>query len=165
MISDTSLLAPGKPAISTGLRGLCSLELSLETANTDLHSGTYGGGVPNALHAMVSLLSSLHDEQGRVAVKDFYDGVLELSPEMREEFAKQEFDEDKLKQDLGLDSLYGEEGFSFVERVGARPTLELNGVYGGFQGEGEDGHSEGSPCQNYMPPGGRPGSASGPRRD
>ncbi|MEC0308722.1 dipeptidase [Paenibacillus lautus] len=136
VISDTSLLAPGKPAISTGLRGLCSLELSLETANTDLHSGTYGGGVPNALHALVSLLSSLHDEQGRVAVKGFYDGVLELSPEMREEFAKQEFDEDKLKQDLGLDSLYGEEGFSFVERVGARPTLELNGVYGGFQGEG-----------------------------
>lgn len=79
VISDTSLLAPGKPAISTGLRGLCSLELSLETANTDLHSGTYGGGVPNALHALVSLLSSLHDEQGRVAVKDFYDGVLELS--------------------------------------------------------------------------------------
>ncbi|MGG3504393.1 dipeptidase [Paenibacillus lautus] len=136
VISDTSLLAPGKPAISTGLRGLCSLELSLETANTDLHSGTYGGGVPNALHALVSLLSSLHDEQGRVAVKGFYDGVLELSPEMREEFAKQEFNEDKLKQDLGLDSLYGEEGFSFVERVGARPTLELNGVYGGFQGEG-----------------------------
>ncbi|GAA0842358.1 acetylornithine deacetylase/succinyl-diaminopimelate desuccinylase-like protein [Paenibacillus sp. LBL] len=136
VISDTSLLAPGKPAISTGLRGLCSLELSLETANTDLHSGTYGGGVPNALHALVSLLSSLHDEQGRVAVKGFYDGVLELSPEMREEFAKQEFDEEKLKRDLGLDSLYGEEGFSFVERVGARPTLELNGVYGGFQGEG-----------------------------
>lgn len=136
VISDTSLLAPGKPAISTGLRGLCSLELTLETANTDLHSGTYGGGVPNALHALVSLLSSLHDEQGRVAVKGFYDGVLELTPEMRQEFAKQEFDEEKLKQDLGLDSLYGEEGFSFVERVGARPTLELNGVYGGFQGEG-----------------------------
>ncbi|GAE07095.1 acetylornithine deacetylase/Succinyl-diaminopimelate desuccinylase and related deacylases [Paenibacillus sp. JCM 10914] len=136
LISDTSLLAPGKPAISTGLRGLCSLELTMETANTDLHSGTYGGGVPNALHAIVSLLSSLHDDQGRVAVDGFYDGVLELSPEMREEFAKQQFDEDKLKQDLGLDSLYGEEGFSFVERVGARPTLELNGVYGGFQGEG-----------------------------
>ncbi|NMO95468.1 dipeptidase [Paenibacillus lemnae] len=136
LISDTSLLAPGKPAISTGLRGLCSLELTLETANTDLHSGTYGGGVPNALHAIVELLSSLHDKQGRVSVEGFYDGVQELSPEMREEFAKQQFDEEQLKDSLGLDSLYGEEGFSFVERVGARPTLELNGVYGGFQGEG-----------------------------
>ncbi|MBO2942516.1 dipeptidase [Paenibacillus sp. F411] len=136
LISDTSLLAPGKPAISTGLRGLCSLELTLETANTDLHSGTYGGGVPNALHAMVELLSSLHDKQGRVSVEGFYDGVQELSAEMREEFAKQEFDEEQLKESLALDSLYGEEGFSFVERVGARPTLELNGVYGGFQGEG-----------------------------
>lgn len=84
---------------------------------------------------------------------------------MREEFAKQEFDEDKLKQDLGLDSLYGEEGFSFVERVGARPTLELNGVYGGFRVKAARRSFEGSPCQNYMPPGGRPGSASGPRRD
>lgn len=136
LISDTSLLAPGKPAISTGLRGLCSLELTINTANTDLHSGSYGGGVPNALHAMVELLSTLHDKQGRVSVDGFYDGVQELSPEMREEFAKQQFDEEKLKQDLGLDALFGEEGYSFVERIGARPTLELNGVYGGFQGEG-----------------------------
>lgn len=136
LISDTSLLAPGKPAISTGLRGLCSLELSLNTANTDLHSGSYGGGVPNALHAMVELLSTLHDKQGRVSVEGFYNGVQELSQEMREEFAKQQFDEEKLKQDLGLDALFGEEGYSFVERIGARPTLELNGVYGGFQGEG-----------------------------
>lgn len=136
LVSDTSLLAPGKPAISTGLRGLCSLELSLNTANTDLHSGSFGGGVPNALHAMVELLSTLHDKQGRVSVEGFYNGVQELSPEMREEFAKQQFDEEKLKQDLGLDALFGEEGYSFVERIGARPTLELNGVYGGFQGEG-----------------------------
>ncbi|RUT48540.1 dipeptidase [Paenibacillus anaericanus] len=136
LISDTSLLEPGKPAICTGLRGLCELEISVHTANTDLHSGTFGGGVPNALHALVSLLTSLHDEQGRVAVEGFYEGVHDLTPEMREEFAKQKFNEDKLKTSLGLDSLYGEEGFSFVERTGARPTLELNGVYGGFQGEG-----------------------------
>lgn len=136
LISDTSLLEPGKPAICTGLRGLCELEISVHTANTDLHSGTFGGGVPNALHALVSLLTSLHDEQGRVAVEGFYEGVHDLTPEMREEFAKQKFNEDNLKTSLGLDSLYGEEGFSFVERTGARPTLELNGVYGGFQGEG-----------------------------
>ncbi|MNW37529.1 Succinyl-diaminopimelate desuccinylase [compost metagenome] len=136
LISDTALLEPGKPAICIGLRGLCSLEVTVGTANTDLHSGTYGGGVPNSLHALVSLLSSLHDEHGRVAVDGFYEGVHELTAAMREEFAKQQFNEDKLKADLGLDTLYGEEGYSFVERTGARPTLELNGVYGGFQGEG-----------------------------
>ena len=136
LISDTSLLEPGKPAISTGLRGLCSFEVTMSTANTDLHSGTYGGGVPNALHALVSLLATLHNDQGRVSVDGFYEGVPELSPLMREEFAKQMLDDDQLKASLGLDALYGEEDFSFVERVGARPTLEMNGVYGGFQGEG-----------------------------
>ncbi|WHX50391.1 dipeptidase [Paenibacillus woosongensis] len=136
LISDTALLEPGKPAICIGLRGLCSLEVTVHTANTDLHSGTFGGGVPNALHAIVSLLATLHDDKGKVAVEGFYQGVPELTPAMREEFAKQQFNEDKLKADLGLDTLYGEEGYSFVERTGARPTLELNGVYGGFQGEG-----------------------------
>ncbi|WP_150273032.1 dipeptidase [Paenibacillus tepidiphilus] len=136
LVSDTALLERGRPALCTGLRGLCSLEVSVTTATTDLHSGSYGGAVPNALHALVSLLSSLHDDKGRVSVDGFYEGVPELSPLLREEFAKQGIDEEKIKAKLGLDSLYGEEGYSFVERVGARPTLELNGVYGGFQGEG-----------------------------
>lgn len=136
VISDTSLIEKGKPAISTGLRGLCSLEVTVTTANTDLHSGTYGGGVPNALHALVSLLNSLHDDNGRVAVAGFYEGVPELTATMREEFQKQGHNEEQLRTSLDLDSLYGEAGYSFVERVGARPTLELNGVYGGFQGEG-----------------------------
>ncbi|NEU28591.1 dipeptidase [Paenibacillus polymyxa] len=136
LVSDTSLIEKGKPAICTGLRGLCSLEVAIHTANTDLHSGSFGGGVPNALHALVSLLATLHDDKGRVSVEGFYDDVAPLSAEMKAEFAKQGFNESKLQQDLGLNSLYGEEGFSFVERVGARPTLELNGVYGGFQGEG-----------------------------
>ncbi|OMF38090.1 peptidase M20 [Paenibacillus sp. FSL H8-0548] len=136
LISDTSLLEKGKPAISTGLRGLCSLEVTVATANTDLHSGSFGGGVPNALHALISLLDSLHDDKGRVAIDGFYDGVPEISPDMREEFLKQNHNEEELKKSLGLEALYGEEGYSFVERTGARPTLELNGVYGGFQGEG-----------------------------
>ncbi|WP_151732876.1 dipeptidase [Paenibacillus tengchongensis] len=136
LVSDTALLERGRPALCTGLRGLCSLEVSVTAASTDLHSGSYGGAVPNALHALVSLLSSLHDDKGRVSVEGFYEGVPELSPLLREEFAKQGIDEEKIKAKLGLDSLYGEEGYSFVERVGARPTLELNGVYGGFQGEG-----------------------------
>ncbi|MDT3425924.1 acetylornithine deacetylase/succinyl-diaminopimelate desuccinylase-like protein [Paenibacillus forsythiae] len=136
LVSDTSLLERGRPAICTGLRGLCSLEVDVTTASTDLHSGTYGGAVPNALHALVALLTSLHDDKGRVAVDGFYEGVPELSSLMREEFAKQGIDEDKIREGLGLSALYGEEGYTFVERVGARPTLELNGVYGGFQGEG-----------------------------
>ncbi|WP_017814137.1 MULTISPECIES: dipeptidase [Paenibacillus] len=136
LISDTSLLERGKPAISTGLRGLCSLEITINTANTDLHSGSFGGGVPNALHAMVELLATLHDRDGKVLVDGFYDDVLPLSEEMRAEFVKQDFNEQQLQSDLGLEALHGEEGYSFVERVGARPTLELNGVYGGFQGEG-----------------------------
>jgi len=136
LISDTSLLAEGKPAISTGLRGLCSLEVTVTTANTDLHSGTFGGGVPNALHVLVHLLNSLHDDKGRVAIDGFYEDVPELSPDMREQFIKQNHDEAQLSKKLGLEALYGEAGFSFVERTGARPTLELNGVYGGFQGEG-----------------------------
>ncbi|MGW8958965.1 dipeptidase [Paenibacillus sp. NPDC055715] len=136
LVSDTSLIEKGKPAICTGLRGLCSLEVAIHTANTDLHSGSFGGGVPNALHALVSLLATLHDDKGRVSIDGFYDDVAPLSAEMRAEFVKQDFNESKLQKDLALDSLYGEEGFSFVERVGARPTLELNGVYGGFQGEG-----------------------------
>jgi len=136
LISDTSLIEKGKPAISTGLRGLCSLEVTVTTANTDLHSGTYGGGVPNSLHALVALLATLHDEEGRVAIDGFYEGVPELSEEMRAEFKKQNHNEEALRTSLGLESLYGETGYSFVERTGARPTLELNGVYGGFQGEG-----------------------------
>lgn len=136
LISDTHLLERGRPAISTGLRGLCSLEATVTTANTDLHSGSYGGGVPNALHAIAAVLASLHDERGGVAVDGFYDDVPELSAEMRAEFAKLGFDEEKLKAELGLISLTGEEGYSFVERIGARPTVEVNGLYGGFQGEG-----------------------------
>ncbi|NJJ39673.1 dipeptidase [Paenibacillus apii] len=136
LVSDTSLLERGRPAICTGLRGLCSMEVEVTTASTDLHSGTYGGAVPNALHALVSLLASLHDDKGRVAVDGFYEGVPELSQAMRDEFAKQGIDEEKIREGLGLSALYGEEGYTFVERVGARPTLELNGVYGGFQGEG-----------------------------
>ncbi|RUS45757.1 dipeptidase [Cohnella sp. AR92] len=136
IISDSSLLEPGKPSICTGLRGLCSLEVTVSTAKTDLHSGLYGGAVPNALHALISLLDTLHDEKGRVTVEGFYEGVPELTDLEKADLASYNPDEKKLAADLGLDALYGEEGFSFTERTGARPTLELNGVWGGFQGEG-----------------------------
>lgn len=136
LISDSDMPDRGKPGICVGLRGLCSLDVHVQTANTDLHSGSFGGGVPNSLHALVALLTTLHDEQGRVSVEGFYDDVAPLSAEMRSDFASLDFDEEKLRNSLELPALFGEEGYSFVERVGARPTLELNGVYGGFQGEG-----------------------------
>ncbi|MEO3946436.1 dipeptidase [Gorillibacterium sp. CAU 1737] len=136
LISDTELLGPDKPAICTGLRGLCSLDVKITTANTDLHSGTFGGGVPNALHALVELLASLHTADGKVNVDGFYDDAPELTPQMRQELARKEFDDEALKRELALDDLFGEAGYTYVERTGARPTLELNGVYGGFQGEG-----------------------------
>lgn len=136
VVSDTAMKEKGQPAICTGLRGLCSLEVSVHTANTDLHSGAFGGGVPNPLHAIVSLLASLHNDKGQVSVAGFYDDVQPLSPAMKQELAHLGLDEDKLRAELGLTALYGEEGYSYAERVGVRPTLELNGVYGGFQGEG-----------------------------
>lgn len=136
VISDSSLLEPGKPSICTGLRGLCSLEITVTTARTDLHSGLYGGAVPNALHALTSLVATLHDDKGRVTVEGFYEGVPTLTDLEKQDLASYNPDEKKLAADLGLDTLYGEEGYSFTERTGARPTVELNGVWGGFQGEG-----------------------------
>ncbi|MBA2174969.1 dipeptidase [Halobacillus locisalis] len=136
VISDTSFIEKGLPAICTSLRGALAMELQVKTANSDLHSGTYGGGVPNSIHALVQLLDSMRHENGQVAIDGFYEGVPELTDELRAEVAKVPFNEDQVKKDLELDELFGEEGFSFHERVGIRPTLEINGITGGFQGEG-----------------------------
>lgn len=110
--------------------------MTVRTANSDLHSGTYGGGVPNAVHSLVSLLDSFHDDQGRIAVDGFYEGVPEPAEELRREVAEVPFDEEETKRELEIEDLYGEVGFSFKERTGIRPTLEINGITGGFQGEG-----------------------------
>ncbi|MFC7060959.1 dipeptidase [Halobacillus seohaensis] len=136
LISDTSFIEKGQPAICTSLRGALALELNVETANTDLHSGSYGGGVPNSIHTLVELLGSFHNNQGQVSVEGFYEGVPEPTEQLRNEVAEIPFDEESTKKQLGLDVLYGENGFTFQERVGIRPTLEINGVGGGFQGEG-----------------------------
>ncbi len=136
VISDTTMFGPMQPAICYGIRGLCGLSVNLEAANTDLHSGLFGGAVPNALHALVELLSTLHDQEGSVLVKGFYDDVPDLTPEEREAFRVLPHDDETYRQSLGLSALVGEPGYSTLERVGARPTLEINGMYGGFQGEG-----------------------------
>lgn len=136
IVSDSSILAPGQPAICYGLRGLCGLQVDVRAANSDLHSGTYGGAVPNAVHGLVELLASLHDAEGKVLVDGFYDEVRPLTPEERETMAAIPFDEAEYKTGLGVRELVGEPGYTTVERTWARPTLELNGVFGGFQGEG-----------------------------
>ncbi|WP_261131347.1 dipeptidase [Bacillus sp. Marseille-Q3570] len=136
LISDTSFIERGQPAICTSLRGALAMELFVKTANSDLHSGVYGGGVPNAAHNLVRLLDSLHERNGKVAVEGFYEGVPDPTEELKEEVAAIPFNEVKTKQELGLEVLFGEEGFNFLEQTGIRPTLEINGITAGFQGEG-----------------------------
>lgn len=137
IISDTDMWDKGVPAITCSLRGLCALEFTLKTANSDLHSGMFGGGVQNATHLLVQLLSTLHDSNGKVNVDHFYDEVIELTDFEKEEIQALGFDEDKLKQSLGLTDLTGgENDYPYRERVSTRPTLEINGMWGGFQGEG-----------------------------
>lgn len=137
VISDGPMLEKEVPSICVGLRGLCGFELEVEGAHSDLHSGLYGGGVANPLIALTSLLASMRDEQGRVAIEGFYDKVDEMSELMRQAYRDIPFDEDQVKQQLGVSELAGgEKGFSFLERTTARPTLEIHGITGGYQGEG-----------------------------
>lgn len=136
VISDTPMIEKGKPAILYGLRGLIGVEVEVTAANQDLHSGLYGGGVPNAAHALGELLHSFHHQDGTVAVEGFYDTVRPLSAEERASLARLSTDEAKVRGELGLAELTGEPGYSYVERTTARPTLEVVAVSGGFQGEG-----------------------------
>jgi acetylornithine deacetylase/succinyl-diaminopimelate desuccinylase-like protein len=137
VISDSDMWDRGVPAITYSLRGLCALEVSLKTANTDLHSGMFGGGVQNANHLLVQLLSTLHDANGKVNVDQFYEDVLELTEFEKEQIKALGFDEEKLKKQLGLTELTGgETNYPYPEKISSRPTLELNGIWGGFQGEG-----------------------------
>ncbi|QSO51925.1 dipeptidase [Alicyclobacillus curvatus] len=136
VISDTTILGPNRPSVCYGLRGLAALQVDVYGAKGDLHSGLYGGSIQNPLHALAELLASLHDKNGVVKVEGFYDGVQEISTEEREAFAKLAPDDAALAKSLGVSELYGEAGYTTLERQWVRPTLELNGVYGGFQGEG-----------------------------
>ncbi|CAM5193821.1 Acetylornithine deacetylase/succinyl-diaminopimelate desuccinylase-like protein OS=Ureibacillus acetophenoni OX=614649 GN=SAMN05877842_10651 PE=4 SV=1 [Ureibacillus acetophenoni] len=136
LISDTGLYAPGKPAVCYGLRGLTGVQIDVRGAKGDLHSGLYGGGVQNAIHALAEILASFRNEDGKILVEGFYDQVLPLSDEERQAYKDLNFDEESLKEEIGVNELFGEAGFSYLERTWARPTLEINGVYGGFSGEG-----------------------------
>ena len=135
LVSDTPMLEKGKPSVVYGLRGLCGMQIDLKGPNSDLHSGLYGGAVQNTVHALVELLASLHNEKGQITVDGFYEKVRELTADEIATFNELSNDE-ALKKQLAVDALFGEEGFSSTARLWARPTLEINGVYGGFQGEG-----------------------------
>ncbi|HSP21749.1 MAG TPA: dipeptidase [Planococcus sp. (in: firmicutes)] len=136
VISDTGMQGPGRPAVCYGLRGLAGIQIDVKGPKGDLHSGLYGGAVQNPLHAIVEILQSFRDKEGVIQVEGFYDDVLEVSDAERAEFAALEFDLEQEKKDLGITEDFGEKGYSFVERTWIRPTLEINGITGGFSGEG-----------------------------
>ncbi|XEC97369.1 dipeptidase [Paenibacillus tarimensis] len=135
VISDGPMYDKDQPSICCGLRGLCALELKVYGAKSDLHSGLYGGGVANPVTALVQLLASMRDHDGKVLIKGFYDQVHDLSDAEQESIHKLSFDEEKLSRELGVPELFGEKGYSYFERTSVRPTLEINGIYGGYQGE------------------------------
>ena len=136
LISDTGLYAPGKPAVCYGLRGLAGIQIDVRGAKGDLHSGIYGGGVQNPIHALAEILASFRDEHGTIQVEGFYDKVRPLTEEERQAYRDLNFDEEALKEEVGVKELFGEAGYSYLEQTWARPTLEVNGIFGGFSGEG-----------------------------
>jgi amidohydrolase len=136
VVSDSSMYAPGIPALTYGLRGLAYLEVTVRGANRDLHSGVFGGAAPNPANALAGMLARLHDGAGRVDVPGFYDEVRPLEEWERGMWAALGHDEAALTADLGASALPGESGFTALERMWARPTLDVNGLTAGYQGEG-----------------------------
>lgn len=136
LISDTSMLSLENPSITTGLKGLSYLEVEVTGPNRDLHSGVYGGAVANPINVLSKMIASLHDENNKIAIPGFYDKVLEASTEERALMAKTPFDIDHYKAKLGIDEVLGEAGYTTIERTGIRPTLDVNGMWGGYIGEG-----------------------------
>jgi len=134
---DTGMQAPDQPTITYALRGMAYFELRIQGPKQDLHSGTFGGAIHNPAQVMADLLSGLHDKKGRVTLRGFYDRVKSLDPAEREEISKLPNNDEFYKKQAGVKALFGEEGYTAIERTGARPTLEINGLYSGFIGEGQ----------------------------
>jgi acetylornithine deacetylase/succinyl-diaminopimelate desuccinylase-like protein len=136
LISDSSMFAKGVPSVCYGLRGLAYMEVEVTGPKSDLHSGSFGGSVHNPIQALSEMIASLHDKNGKVAVRGFYDDVRPLTKAERAAFKKLPWNDKKYAKDLGVKQLYGEKGFTTLERLWARPTLECNGIWGGYTGEG-----------------------------
>lgn len=136
LVSDTSMLAQDKPSITVGLRGLAYLEVEVTGPDHDLHSGIFGGAVANPINILSKMIASLTDQNNRITIPGFYDKVMELTTEERDEMAKAPFDLDHYKKALDINEVHGEKGFSTIERTGIRPTLDVCGIWGGYTGEG-----------------------------
>ncbi|RFS17391.1 dipeptidase [Emticicia sp. C21] len=136
LISDTSIIANDIPSVETGLRGLTYMEVSVTGPNRDLHSGVYGGAVANPVNVLCEMIASLHDADGKITVKGFYDKVLELSQEERDDLEAAPFSLEEYKEDLDIAEVTGEKGYTTRERASIRPTLDVNGIWGGYTGEG-----------------------------
>lgn len=136
LISDTAMLSMENPSIDVGVRGLSYIEVEVTGPDRDLHSGVYGGAVANPITILAKMIASCHDENNHITIPGFYDDVVKATPEERKLMAEAPYDESEYKRDLGVKELWGEKGFSTNERTGIRPTLEVNGIWGGYQGEG-----------------------------
>ena len=136
LISDTAMLSLDTPSIDVGVRGLTYIEVEVTGPNRDLHSGVYGGAVANPITILAQMIASMHDENNHITIPGFYDDVLESGAEERAEMAKAPYDEAEYMHDLGVKTLWGEKGYTTNERTGIRPTLEVNGIWGGYTGEG-----------------------------
>ena len=136
LISDSAMLSFENPSLDTGVRGLSYIQVEVTGPNRDLHSGTYGGAVANPITILAKMIASCHDENNHVTIPGFYDDVVIASKEERTLLNKAPFDEVEYKDDLGVKELWGEKGYTTYERTGIRPTLEVNGIWGGYQGEG-----------------------------
>ncbi|WP_421810784.1 dipeptidase [Flagellimonas sp.] len=136
LISDTGMIANNVPSITTGLRGLSYVEVEVTGANRDLHSGIYGGAAPNPINVLAKMIATLHDENNHITIPGFYDKVEVISDEERAEMAKAPFDLEEYKKALDIGDVHGEKGYTTTERFGIRPTLDVNGIWGGYTGEG-----------------------------
>ena len=136
LISDTGMIANNIPSITTGLRGLSYVEVEVTGPNRDLHSGLYGGAVANPINILTKMIASLTDEDNHITIPGFYDNVKELSTEERAEMAKAPFSLENYKKSIDIDAVYGEKGYTTNERNAIRPTLDVNGIWGGYTGEG-----------------------------
>lgn len=136
LISDSAMISMENPSLDIGVRGLSYIEVEVTAANRDLHSGVYGGAVANPITILAKMIASCHDENNHVTIPGFYDDVVEATKDERALMAKAPYDEEEYKKDLGVKDLWGEKGFTTNERTGIRPTLEINGIWGGYTGEG-----------------------------
>ncbi|HHV02919.1 MAG: dipeptidase [Bacteroidales bacterium] len=136
LVSDTTMISEAVPSINTGMRGLAYLEVKVTGPDKDLHSGHYGGAIANPINVLCGMIAQLIDNKGRITIKGFYDDVVELSTEDRAMLARAPFDLEHYKRSIGINDIAGEEGYTTLERTGIRPCLDVNGIWGGYTGEG-----------------------------